>query len=286
MSELLVQVLGTAQDGGYPQPGCNCPNCKKAHKNQHLIRYPASLGIIDSQAHKSYIIDPTPKLPEQLRLLNKKAIEANLSKDHLEGIFITHAHMGHYPGLLYFGKEVMNSSKLKVFCSHKMNEFLSANQPWRNLVENNICVKTFKNEEKIIQDNIIFQPVEVPHRAEHTDTYGFLVRGEKKALFYIPDIDQWEGFEDKFNEITKKVDYMLLDGTFYEREELKTHRDRKIKNVPHPPVKETLSLLEEGTLKKNGAKIFFTHFNHTNRVLHPSFTEDISCLREGQVIKL
>ena len=48
----------------------------------------------------------------------------------IHGIFITHAHIGHYTGLIHLGRESINSKNLNIFGSEDMNNFLSKNAPW------------------------------------------------------------------------------------------------------------------------------------------------------------
>lgn len=293
MNDILIKVLGTAQDGGYPQPNCDCKNCIRALNNKDLVRHPASLGILDIENKQSYLIDPTFRLFEQLNMLNKTADENDFPKGHLNGIFITHAHMGHYPGLLFFGKEVINSYKLNVYTSKVFNEFLNKNQPWKLLIDNkNINIKSFEFEHEIgLSDNLKIVPIDIPHRQELSDTAGFIIKGRKKSAFYLPDIDSWNTFIDKFNEISNEVDYLFLDGTFYSKNELMKIRERNIEDVPHPTIKETLNKLENGILKQNSSKIFFTHFNHTNKILDTTFKNDlkskkIDYLNEGDLFKI
>src|SRR3954462_3674814 len=89
-------VLGIAQDGGYPQAGCNRPDCIAAWRNPKLRQRVASLAIIDPQSHQRWIIDATPDFPSQLRTLNEIAPRGPVL---LDGILLTHAHIGHYLGL-------------------------------------------------------------------------------------------------------------------------------------------------------------------------------------------
>jgi pyrroloquinoline quinone biosynthesis protein B len=56
-----------------------------------------------------------------------------------------------------------------------------------------------------------------------------------------------------------EVDVALIDGTFWDANELPPERQN---NVPHPPVSETLELL--GDRKEGDPEIYFIHLNHTN----------------------
>ena len=293
MGDILIKVLGTAQDGGYPQPGCDCPNCVKALNNKSLVRHPASLGILDTVNKKSYLIDPTFRLFEQLNILNTTARDNGFPKDHLKGILITHAHMGHYPGLLFFGKEVVDSNNLLVHTSKRLKDFLNRNQPWKMLVDNNnIKINTFEFEKEIkLSNNLSIIPVEIPHRQELSDTAGFIIKGRKRSVFYLPDIDSWDSFIKKFNKISSEVDLLFIDGTFYSKKELKDIRGRNIDDVPHPPIKETINKLQNEVLKQNNSQIFFTHFNHTNPILDIEFRnslvlEKIDFLNEKDIFTL
>ncbi|MGM0410850.1 MAG: MBL fold metallo-hydrolase [Bacillota bacterium] len=295
MSKILIKVLGTAQDGGYPQPNCFCPNCIAAKNDKSLIRYPSSLGILDINNKESYIIDPTPHFPEQLQSLNKTAQKYNFSKNHLKGVFLTHAHIGHYTGLIYFGKEAINYNKLNVYTSKSMKDFLIKNQPWQSLIENeNINISLFKFNNNINKiNNFQVKAIKVPHRAEYTDTASFLIKGKNKTLFYLPDIDSWKKFRKKFNQITLNSDLLLIDGTFFHHNELTKHRDRNIKNVPHPTIKKTIIEIKKGKLKLNNSKLFFTHFNHTNKILNPQLKnksffkkKSINILEENTIFEI
>ena len=69
-------LLGLAQDGGYPQAGCNRPDCEAAWADQRLKRRVASLGIVDPVSNQRWMIDATPDFPAQLRMLQGKPSSA------------------------------------------------------------------------------------------------------------------------------------------------------------------------------------------------------------------
>ena len=59
-----------------------------------------------------------------------------------ESIYITHAHIGHYTGLMYFGREALGAKDLMVRVLPRMSNFLQNNGPWSQLVDiNNIKIK-------------------------------------------------------------------------------------------------------------------------------------------------
>lgn len=266
--QMIVQILGTAQDGGYPQLGCDCPNCQTVKTDVRLKRLPSSLGLFDCESNQSFIFDATPEFPEQLRLLNSKAKQLGLSKSHFSGIFLTHAHLGHYTGLMYLGKEALNTKELPVYCTPAMAQFLENNSPWADLIKNkNIIPQIINPNEEVQIGNLKVKSILVPHRNEHADTVGFLIQGKNKNFFYLPDLDHWDGFQSQFNQILSETDYIFIDGSFYDQFELAKFRNRDPLEVPHPPIAKTIKLFQEGIFKKSKAEIYFTHFNHTNQIL-------------------
>ena len=43
--------------------------------------------------------------------------------------------MGHYTGLMHFGKEALGAKEVKVFGLPRMSEYLRTNGPWSQLVK-------------------------------------------------------------------------------------------------------------------------------------------------------
>ena len=105
-----AMVLGVAQDAGYPQISCKKKCCEDAWKNPELQKTTSCLAIIDPISKQQWIIDATPNIKEQLYLLKQ-----NTGNEKLDGILLTHAHIGHYTGLMHFGKEVMGTNNLSVY---------------------------------------------------------------------------------------------------------------------------------------------------------------------------
>ncbi len=88
-------VLGTAQDGGYPQAGCKRACCQAAWEEPHRRCHVVCLAIVDPESNHRWIIECTPDFREQWRMLEQLTPEM---KKPLDGIFVTHAHVGHYAG--------------------------------------------------------------------------------------------------------------------------------------------------------------------------------------------
>ena len=184
-----LMVLGITQDTGYPQINCSESCCEVAWDKTELKKMTTSLAIVDPISNQQWILDATPNITEQLHLLNKTSGIKNI-----EGIFITHAHIGHYTGLMYFGKEGMNTSKIPVYVMPKMKKFLEKNAPWSQLVKSkNISLNLIKDQSFIqLNERIRITPFLVPHRDDYSETVGFKIQTKSKSSIFIPDIDKWE----------------------------------------------------------------------------------------------
>jgi pyrroloquinoline quinone biosynthesis protein B len=253
-----VVVLGIGQDAGVPQMGCDSPFCRKAWKNAKLRQMVSSIALVNPATKERWIFDATPDLPEQFQLLKETT---NDFSNNLAGIFLTHAHIGHYTGLMYLGREAMNSKDIKVYAMPRMKQMLETNAPWSQLVSiKNISLQALANKEKVqISEGLTVEPFLVPHRDEFSETVGFKIASAGKSLIFIPDIDKWQKWSESLETIVKSNDFVLIDGTFYADGEI----NRQMGEVPHPFVSETVEILKDLPTKEK-SKVFFIHFNHSN----------------------
>ncbi len=243
-----VLVLGIAQDGGYPQAGCERPDCVAAWKNPKLRRHVASLAIVDPATNQQWIIDATPDFPEELHAIGGK----------IDGILLTHAHTGHYLGLAQLGREVMGTHGVPVYAMPRMRDFLTRNGPWDQLVRlGNIALEPLQDGRELrLNERITVTPILVPHRDEYSETAGFIIRGPTRSILWLPDIDRWS---DAAISAVAKVDIAYVDGTFHDARELP---GRDLREIPHPLMIETMQ-----RLKPQRTKIRFIHLNQSNPAL-------------------
>ena len=284
--ELYIHLLGIAQDAGYPQANCQKSCCTDIWNQKEKHRYVTSLGIIDKKSGQQWIIDATPDFKYQLEMIKQTS-----SIDYLAGIFLTHAHVGHYTGLIHLGREVMGADATSVYAMPKMSSFLSSNGPWDQLVKlNNISLQTLQADSTVIlSDDISIIPIIVPHRDEYSETVGYKIISPDKKVLFIPDIDKWDKWNRSIIEELANVDIALLDGTFFKNGEI---AGRDMSEIPHPFVEESMSLFKELS-KDEKNKIHFIHFNHTNPLLRENSAEKKSLtasgfpfLDEGSIIPL
>lgn len=285
--EPFIYILGVAQDAGYPQAGCFLSHCLPGWENPNLRRGATSLALINPETRSTYLFEATPNLPEQLYYLERIASSEDYS---LDGVFITHAHMGHYTGLMFFGFESMNASNIPVYTMPRMSNFLRSNGPWSQLVTmKNIVIRELNNQQTVKFEQLSVTPILVPHRDEFSETVGYKIRGPNKTALFIPDIDKWEVWDRNIVEEISNVDYALLDATFFDGNELP---GRDMADIPHPFVIESMALFSElSTMDK--AKVWFIHLNHSNPLLNSEseafrrvVTEGYNIAQEGDRLTL
>ncbi len=178
-----VVVLGIAQDAGVPQIGCTSEFCKKAWKDKKLQKRVSSIALIDPDSKKRWIFDATPDLPLQFQSLKQTTRDFS---NILDGVFLTHGHIGHYTGLMYLGRESLNASSVPVYVMPRMESFLKNNGPWSQLIElKNIELRPIvENRPTALSVGINVTPFLVPHRDEFTETVGYRIQTNRQ----VPDL--------------------------------------------------------------------------------------------------
>ncbi len=260
-TELII--LGVAQDAGYPQLNCYQPHCQAGWADAKNKKYATSMALIDHQGQQKYLFEATPDIREQMHQLHSHAPDETYP---LNGVFLTHAHMGHYTGLMHMGHEAAGTKNVPVYVMPKFKKYLENNGPWSQLVKlNNIVLHQLQNETSIqLSSQINVKPLLVPHRDEYSETVGYVISGPNKSALFIPDINKWQLWEKDIETEISKVDYALLDATFFANGEIP---NRDMSEIPHPFVEESLQLFKDLSVKDK-AKVYFIHFNHTNPLLN------------------
>jgi pyrroloquinoline quinone biosynthesis protein B len=253
-------LLGTAQDGGYPQAGCRRECCAAARVRPESRRLVSSLAIIDPATSQRWIIDCTPNFPEQLHLLNDALAVDDVSQP--TGILLTHAHVGHYTGLIQLGREVMAANAVPLYVMPRMLAFLEGHEPWRRIIQDGHLapISLAAGQRVQLSERLSVVPFLVPHRDEHSETVGFRIDGPSRRVLYLPDIDDWQQLDPPIEQMIAEVDVAYLDGTFFDDGELP---GRDMSRIPHPRITDSLCRFSSLPPTER-AKIRFIHLNHTN----------------------
>ncbi len=266
-------ILGTAQDGGRPHIDCRASCCLL----ENLPKTPqkvVSLALTEPVEKEFFLFEATPDITVQLRMV------AEVFPDYSSlpsGVFLTHAHIGHYTGLMYLGKEAKGASGVPVYSMPRMSAFLEANGPWGQLVtEENIRLLPLKHDSVVaIKSNIRVTPFLVPHRDEYSETVGYRIEGPSKKVLFIPDINKWAVWDVNIADLIVDIDLAFLDGSFFNEQELP---GRNMEDIPHPFIVESMALFDALPTEER-KKIHFIHMNHTNPLL------DTTSIEYGEVRK-
>jgi pyrroloquinoline quinone biosynthesis protein B len=269
-------VLGVGQDGGAPQLG---RNDDPAWADPALQMLATSLAVVDRASDERWLFEATPDLREQLHHLDT-AFPVTESPG-LAGVFLTHAHIGHYTGLMFFGHESMGAHGVPVWALPSMEAFLFSNGPWDQLVRyENISLQNMKPAEPAVFDSLRVTAFEVPHRQEYTEVAGFRIVGPDRSALFLPDIDSWEEFDalgTRIEDLIASVDVAYLDATFFANGEIP---GRDMSGFPHPMIAHSMNRFADLSDEEK-AKVHFIHFNHTNRVRLPDSDERRTVLEAG-----
>ena len=261
-----ITVLGIAQDAGYPQIDCSKPCCEVFYEGKEVKKLISCLGLVDRENNQKWLFDATPDFTQQVKILKSNHLDNGRV---IDGVFLTHAHIGHYTGLMYLGFEAMGAKGIPIYAMPRMKTYLDANGPWSQLVSlKNIELKDIQNDSTVLLNkDLKVTPFLVPHRDEYSETVGYRIEGNHKSVLFIPDINKWQLWEKDIVEEVKKVDYAFVDATFFKDGEIL----RPMKDIPHPFIVETVKLFENESADTK-SKIYFIHLNHTNQGLkaaHP-----------------
>ena len=275
-------VLGTVQDAGFPQVGCYTELCDhgRALHAQGRGRYVASLALVEPATRRFYLVDATPDITRQIDLIGEPSFRSRAAQRRpFDGIFLTHAHIGHYDGLAVLGNEGLGIRDTPVYCTDAMAAFLESNDPWGFMVRQGrirptpLTVDTWHR----VDEHLEVQLWKVPHRDELADTVGFVFRGPTSTLLYIPDINAWGMWERDLAREVSQVDTALLDASFWSMDELP---GRAVEDIPHPLVSQTMGLLQP-VVDAGHRGVILTHLNNSNPLLREDGPEAAEVARRG-----
>jgi pyrroloquinoline quinone biosynthesis protein B len=251
-----VFVLGSAQDGGLPQLGSRGAASRRARRQPRHRRLAPSLAVVAEDGH-TLLVDVSPDVVQQeTQLLDTPRYAGRpIDAPPADAILLTHAHMGHYAGLVHFGREAAAARGVPCYVTDSMESFLCRHAPWEQLVRLGNLEPVAALPGRIeMRAGLGVRAFAVPHRAEYTDTVGVSIN---ETLLYVPDIDDWERWPAAREEIGRHR-ICLLDGTFFDAREL-PERDRT--EVPHPLVTDTVARFRDLARDR---RLILTHLNHTN----------------------
>ena len=272
-------VVGVAQDAGVPHVGCLCRRCVNARADPTLAEFAAALAVVDARRQTAavWLIDATPDIKYQLQLLADLLGPHPTMPDRVrppDGLFLTHAHMGHTAGLAHLGPEAMNVQEMSVYASAGLVRVLEQTRLWRPLIDNLELKPMAPGVTLELADQLFITPIPVPHRDElAAGTFAFRIQGPGRSLLYLPDIDNWYSWPEA-RRILDGVEVALVDASFYSVDELSGRAP-----VAHPLVPDTIAFFSDSP-----TQLILTHLNHTNPLLDPGSLERLFVRNNGVAV--
>ncbi|HEX3723535.1 MAG TPA: MBL fold metallo-hydrolase [Nitrolancea sp.] len=282
-------VLGISQDGGYPQAGNKSSPAWDDHSRRRLA---ACIALVDPGGGGRWLFDATPDFKEQLHRLDVAAPDDRVPG--LDAILLTHAHIGHYTGLIHLSRETIGSRGLPLYAMPRMEQFLRRNGPWEQLVTlNNVVIKPLREKTPVeLTDDLSVTPLLVPHRDEYSETVAFRITGPSRSVLFLPDIngwDEWDAWGTRIEDVLATVDVAYLDGTFLSSDELP---GRNLAEIPHPLIADSIARFTTLPERERG-KIRFIHLNQSNPLIdetddaHATLRRSgLGAAREGELVRI
>lgn len=248
---MKITFLGTAAYEGYPNPFCECPNCKDERENGRG-RFRAT-AIIDNDL----LIDFGPDIVTS-------AQKFKLSFSSIKSLLITHAHEDHlYLPNFDLRKKDFNGScdklpELEVICPGDVGKIISDSMYFK---DSRSKIRTVLPFEKVKSGEYEVIAFPANHRISETD-FGLIYTISKgsKTIFYATDTGPIKGeYLKRLRDIIEnKIDILVMDATL------------GYSNINYPyhnsftSFHETLEIFRNCDILAPEAKVIAHHFSHHN----------------------
>ena len=192
----------------------------------------------------------------------------------IDGILLTHGHLGHYTGLAQLGREALAASSVPVWAQPRLRSMLERDVPWSLLVDHGHI--DLRSDPIDLGGSLLVEVLPVPHRGEVSETVAYRVTGPNRSVLWLPDIDSWDAWDRDIVEEVAAVDVAFVDATFFDDGEL----DRDMSVIPHPRVVDTVRRFVDRA-PELASRVQLVHLNHTNPVLRVGSPERAFVERAG-----
>ena len=299
---MRVKVLGSAAGGGFPQWNCQCPNCSALRRGKLKARARTQTQVIFSLDSKVwFLLCASPDLRQQVlsaRELTPSANDSSISP--IGGVFLPSADVDSVMGLLHLrefqsffvfatrGVQCVLQKENRIF---RVLERAKPPVKWQTLSSKGRLGCHLSEDSSGPADFIC---TTVPLGRLYPDyvseeslnalpsdeaSIGFVIETGDKRLFFAPSLS---GSSGAWRSAAETADVMLIDGTFWDDDELKrTGRSQKsAREIGHLPLSGSGGLLEQFPANAKGRKILI-HINNTNPILNEESAEHRAVLDAG-----
>lgn len=292
---MIIRILGSAAGGGFPQWNCNCPNCDGLRKGniRATARTQSSIAVSDNEAKNWIIINASPDIRTQILHAPQLQPARKIRDTGIVGVMLVDSQIDHTTGLLM----LREGEKLPLYCTRSVYEDLTTGFPIINILD--AYCGTEYHEIKVQNPEPFFvpklpsisftavplegkAPPYSPHRQAPTlgDNIALYIRDEQsnRAVFYAPGLAK---VDENIKAWVSKSDCLLLDGTFWQEEEMITHKisNKTAASMGHLPQSGSRGLMAQ--LSSFAARKILIHINNTNPILNETTTERALLTKAG-----
>jgi pyrroloquinoline quinone biosynthesis protein B len=271
---MRVRILGSAAGGGFPQWNCNCRSCTAARDPAAaaLPRTQSSIAI-RAEGDRWYLVNASPDLRQQLAELPGGDLDA-LRTSPLAGVLLTDAEIDHTAGLLLLRE---SSEPLDVYSTAEVRAALTTYFPVLRMLESYCGVRWHElavGKPVLLGGRVevdVFAaggdpPLYMPAGADELTASGLTIRDLDTGgvLTYAPAL---AAIDDEVAERLARSDYAIVDGTFWEKDELVALglAERDAFAMGHVPLSGSEGSL--ATLERLPTRTILAHINNTNPIL-------------------
>lgn len=303
---MLINVLGSAAGGGFPQWNCNCPNCTGVRNGTMKTSARTQSSIAISDDGKNWVLcNVSPDICHQLRATPELNKPEQLRGTGIGSIILTDSQIDHSAGLL----NLREGCPHQVWCTKEVHDDLSGGFPvfpilshWNGgLIHHRI--EPLESFQVAVCPALWFTAIPLLSNAPPYSQYrnqplpghnvALFVEDSNsgKTLLYAPGLGEPD---ETIMPWLKRADCLLIDGTLWRDNELSaagvgTHTG---KEMGHLALAEEQGLTALLTSLPAERKILI-HINNTNPILNEESAErqsleqqGIEVSRDGMVIAL
>lgn len=285
---MFVRLLGTAAGGGFPQWNCNCALCREARSGRPgTSPRTQSSATVSADGKSWFLLNASPDIRHQIEAFPKLLPPSDqIRGTSIEGVLLTNADLDHVLGIFILreggvlplhappavrkalDEGLRISEVLKAYSGVSWTEPPSTPEP---------LLKSDGSE-----SGLLYEAFEVPGKLpryagskfEKGSAVGYrLVDPKTKGrLVFLPDT---AGLIGPVSEKLKDCDALLLDGTFWDEDEMKKTGTGTLtaSQMAHMPLTGpqggplgSLEILRSLSIKRK----IYLHINNTNPILSES----------------
>ena len=290
---MRVTVLGSAAGGGFPQWNCACPNCSRLRAGH--LRFQArsqAQVVVCPNAGECYLLNASPDLRAQIVATPLLTPGQPPRNTPIAGVLLTSADVDSIAGLLHLREfqplHIYSTLSVRriVLEENRIFRVLNrANPPaiWHDMQLNTwfpLGTATSSSGEPSIRCRMVPLGSAYPdyvsqglRRSLLPDeaVIGLVLAQGSKQAFYAPALP---GRSEEWKDWARSSDLCLLDGTFWDENELISAGvgSKTAREIGHVPLSGAGGLLEMSNAGMRGRRVLI-HINNTNPILDEDSSE-------------